>query len=57
MSPCTHPEFEIEGTVDNERLERDDGLPRQISFLAYCQECGEKVTIDYNIATVDGGQV
>ena len=39
---------------DRRGLEDDTGLPRQVSGEAPCTNCGEKVTVDYNLAFVNG---
>ena len=50
---CDHPRLSLDeargGRVTGER-----DIPRQVQFDATCQECGETVIVDYNIAFVDG---
>ena len=56
MSDCDHPKLSI-GSHSGFRHTGDNGLPRQAQFGAMCDECGDVVIVDYNIAFVDGDKV
>lgn len=56
MKNCDHSDMTLHDKFD-ERLKGGNGIARQVSFRARCHDCGEIVTVDYNLAFVDGSKV
>lgn len=53
MTDCNHDNLKL-GKRIRQRLEHETGLPKQLALKANCLDCGDTVTVDYNIAFIDG---
>lgn len=53
MSDCPHASMTLT-RKKGERVVGGNGLPRQVTFYARCDECNKRITVDYNIAFIDG---
>lgn len=51
---CEHPTLALQTSEPRGRAYGDRNIPRQLTMLATCEECGETVAVDYNIAFIDG---
>lgn len=55
MTDCDHS-FDVR-RIDLEDvmgLEHDTGLPQQVTGTVTCEDCGDRVDVDYNLAFIDG---